>query len=143
MLSIINNQYKLAQFLNRSSPDLFNSLPIVILMGDFFQFPPIRGPPLWKDPRPGNKKDTIGQLIWHQFKNIVILIKQMRQAEDPSFCEYLSQTRQTALREDNVTRLNSRIITSLVEPDLDDAIVIVKLNAVRHPINRIRIENFA
>jgi hypothetical protein len=50
MLHTINNQCKIAKSLDRSSPDLFGGLPIVIFMGDFFQFPPINGPPLWKDP---------------------------------------------------------------------------------------------
>ncbi|KAJ5195492.1 uncharacterized protein N7498_008930 [Penicillium cinerascens] len=36
MLSVINNQCKVARSLPRSSPDLFGGLPIVILMGDFF-----------------------------------------------------------------------------------------------------------
>jgi hypothetical protein len=45
-LSIINNHYKSARSLDRSSPDLFGGLPVVILMGDFYQFPPVRGQPL-------------------------------------------------------------------------------------------------
>jgi hypothetical protein len=36
MLSVINNQCKVARSLPRSSPDLFGGIPIVILMGDFF-----------------------------------------------------------------------------------------------------------
>jgi hypothetical protein len=38
MLSVINDQCKVARSLPRSSPDLFGGLPIVILMGDFFSF---------------------------------------------------------------------------------------------------------
>ena len=73
MLSIINNQCKIAKSLNRESPDLFGGLPIVIFMGDFYQFPPVKRPPLWKEPRVGNDEDTNGQMIWHQFTNIIIL----------------------------------------------------------------------
>lgn len=42
MLGVINNQCKIARSLPRSSPERFGGLPIVILMGDFFQFPPVR-----------------------------------------------------------------------------------------------------
>ena len=46
MLNTINNQCKIAKSLDRNSPDLFGGLPIVIFMGDFYQFPPVRGPAL-------------------------------------------------------------------------------------------------
>lgn len=36
MLSVVNNHYMIARSLDRSSPDLFGGLPVVILMGDFF-----------------------------------------------------------------------------------------------------------
>ena len=143
MLGVINNQCKVARSLPRSSPELFGGLPIVILMGDFLQFPPVRGPPLWKKPRYGNDEDAAGQLIWHRFQNVIILNEQMRQSEDPSFCEFLTRTRQAALTEDDVARLNSKTIHSLTDPISENAPVIVKLNTIRHPMNRIRIENFA
>jgi hypothetical protein len=44
-LSIINTHCKIARSLERSSPDLFGGLPVVILMGDFYQFPPVQGQP--------------------------------------------------------------------------------------------------
>jgi hypothetical protein len=46
MLSVIDDHCKTARSLDRSSTDFFGGLPVVILMGDFFQFPPVRGPPL-------------------------------------------------------------------------------------------------
>jgi hypothetical protein len=49
MLNTINNQCKIARSLDRSSPDLFGGLPIVILIGDFYQFSPVRGPALWQE----------------------------------------------------------------------------------------------
>jgi hypothetical protein len=143
MLSVINNQCKVARSLPRSSPDLFGGLPVVILMGDFFQFPPVRGPPLWKRPRYGVDDDAAGRLIWRRFEHVIILDEQMRQSEDPSFRGFLTRTRQAALTEDDVARLNSKAVSSLTDPTSEDATVIVKLNAIRHPINRIRIENFA
>ncbi len=50
-LSLINNQCKIAKSLDRSSPDLFGGLPVVIFMGDFFQFPPVKGPALCSQER--------------------------------------------------------------------------------------------
>jgi hypothetical protein len=46
MLSTINNQCKIARFIDSSSPDLFGGLPLVILMGDFHQFSPVGSPAL-------------------------------------------------------------------------------------------------
>lgn len=112
-------------------------------MGDFFQFPPVRGPPLWKRPRYGVDDDAAGRLIWRRFEHVIILDEQMRQSEDPSFRGFLTRTRQAALTEDDVARLNSKCIPSLTDPTSEDATVIVRLNAIRHHINRIRIENFA
>ena len=74
----INNTCKVARSLSRESTDFFGGLPIVILMGDFFQFPPIRGTPLWKEPRPRNDEEQNGRMIWHLFKEVIILDEQMR-----------------------------------------------------------------
>ncbi|CAI7655051.1 unnamed protein product [Penicillium glandicola] len=41
MLSVGNHHCMIARSLNRSSPDLFGGLAVVILIGDFFQFPPV------------------------------------------------------------------------------------------------------
>lgn len=49
MLGMINNHCRIARSLDRSSPDFLGGLPVVIPMGDFFQFPPVRGPALWKE----------------------------------------------------------------------------------------------
>ncbi|KAI1829025.1 hypothetical protein DTO027I6_10053 [Penicillium roqueforti] len=80
MLSVIDSHCKTARSLHRDSTDFFGGLPVVILMGDFFQFPPVRGPPLWKTPRNGKDEEQNGQLIWHQFKQVILLDEQMRQA---------------------------------------------------------------
>lgn len=142
-LNTINNQCKIAKSLDRSSPDLFGGLPIVIFMGDFFQFPPINGPALWREPRNGNDEDANGQIIWHQFKDVIILDQQMRQAKDPRFYELLSRARTGTPTEDDLALLNTRVIPSLFTPALIDATIVVKLNALRHRINHIKMEHFA
>jgi hypothetical protein len=143
MLSVIDNHCKMARSLDRGSPDLFGGLPMVNLMGDFLQFPPVRGPALWADPRRGNAEDENGRLIWHQFKDVIILDEQMRQSEDPSFQHLLHRARIPAFTEDDLHLLNSNVINSLVAPQLDGATTVVKLNSLRHQTNRIRMEHFA
>jgi hypothetical protein len=93
MLSTINNQYKIAKSLDRSLPDLFGRLPIVIFIGDFYQFLLVRRPALWKEPREGKDEDINSQIIWHQFSNIIILDQQIRQAEDYIFHNLLYRAR--------------------------------------------------
>jgi hypothetical protein len=67
----------------------------------------------------------------------------MRQAEDPPFRDLLSRARSATLSVDDLALLNSKAIKSLVAPDLEDATIVVKLNALRHQVNRARIEHFA
>ena len=143
MLSTINNQCKIARSLDKSSPNLFSRLPVVILIGDFYQFPPVRGPALWKELRFKNDNDAIGQMIWHQFTDVIMLDQQMRQAEDPLFQDLLRRARASAFIEDDLELLNSKVITSLLTPELENATTIVKLNTLRHQINRTQIEHFA
>jgi len=143
MLSTINNQCKIARSLDRSSPDLFGGLPIVILMGDFHQFPPVRGPALWREPRIGNDEDANGRIIWHQFTDVIVLDQQMRQADAPAFRDLLGRARAATLTEDDLALLNSKTTTSLLAPDLENATTVVKLNVLRHHINRLQMEHFA
>jgi len=143
MLNTINNQCKIAKSLDRSSPDLFGGLPIVIFMGDFYQFPPISGPAFWKGPRSGNDDDLDGWMIWQRFKDVVILDEQMRQAQDPEFQRLLGRARTGTLTNEDLDFLNQKVVTSLFTPELDESTIIVKSNALRHHINRLELEHFA
>jgi hypothetical protein len=143
MLSIINNQCKIAKSLDRSSPDLFGGLPIVMFMGDFFQFPPVKGPALWKEPRERNDEDANGRMIWHRFTDIIILDQQMRQAQDPIFRDLLGRARSAALTEEDLCLLNNKVVTSLFKLEMEGATTVVKLNVLRHHINRVQMEHFA
>ncbi len=51
ILSNMGKQLAKAQGLSNSSMAVFGGLPIVIVMGDFYQFPPIAGRPLWGKPQ--------------------------------------------------------------------------------------------
>jgi hypothetical protein len=140
-LSIINNHYKSARSLDRSSPDLFGGLPVVILMGDFCQFPPVRGQPLWKIPQ--TEAEHVGKLVWQRFNQVIILDKQMRQVEDDPFRKLLQRARTGTLTHNNLSVLNARAIDSLTTPTLKDVTTITRLNSFRQIINRLQIDRFA
>jgi hypothetical protein len=76
MLSTINSQCRITRSLERHSPDLFGGLPIVIFIGDFYQYSPVKGQPLWKDPRAGKDDQANGQLIWHRFTDVFRLSRE-------------------------------------------------------------------
>ena len=143
MLSTINDRCNIARSLDRSSTDLFGGIPVVIVMGDFYQFPPVKGTPLWKEPRKGNAGDEQGLWIWRRFTDVIILHEQMRQAEDPDYGAFLDRVRTTTCTEDDIAMLNSKVITSLFTPDLEDTTSIVTKNALRHHLNRLQMEHFA
>src|SRR4051794_23519038 len=67
----------------------------------------------------------------------------MRQLDDIIFQNLLRHARAATLTEDDLTLLNSRVISSLLTPNLEAATTVVKLNYLRHHINRIRLEHFA
>ena len=66
----------------------------------------------------------------------------MRQAEDPNFRSLLSWARATSLTEEDLSLLNTKVARTLTS-ELEDAVVIVKLNSLQHHINCIRMEHFA
>jgi PIF1-like helicase len=143
ILATINRHCKSAKSQSRSSPDLFGGIPIVILAGDFFQFPPVRGRPLWMNPRPLNDDEAEGYRIWRRFDKVVILDEQMRQAKDPAFQSLLGRARSGSLAQNDVDMLNTKVVSSIISPHLDDATFIVQRNSLRHSINRCRLHHFA
>ena len=67
----------------------------------------------------------------------------MRQAEDHTFRNLLGRARAAALTEEDLHLLNSKVVTSLYKPELKNATTVVKLNVLRHQINRLQMEHFA
>ncbi|QMW28864.1 hypothetical protein G4B84_004199 [Aspergillus flavus NRRL3357] len=128
-LNTINSHCKSARSLDRTSPDLFSGLPIVILMGDFYQFPPVRSQPLWKPPQ--NDVDTDGRLIWHRFSQVIIPDERMRQTEDVPYQLLLRRARTGSLTSNDVLMLNGRAITSLANSHPQDTTAIVTLNSLQ------------
>ena len=143
-LARINHRCNIARSSDPNSSELFGGLPIIIFMGDFYQFPPVKGLPLWRQPRPQDKdEETTGRHIWHRFTSVVILDEQMRQAEDPPFRDLLTRARHAKLTEEDVNFLNSKVISPSDRFRFDTAVSIVRLNSLRHCLNHISMISFA
>jgi PIF1-like helicase len=86
----IDQQCKVVKNLDANSTAVFGGLPVVIALGDFHQFSPVRATALWQK-RQGHNEER-GQL-WHMFKNVIIFDEQMRQQQDVEFHELLKRAR--------------------------------------------------
>jgi hypothetical protein len=74
IIYITLEQYKIVN-LNSNSTAVFGGLPVVIVLGDFHLFPPVKAKALWQQPR--NRDEERGQELWHDVD------EQMRQRQDP------------------------------------------------------------
>jgi hypothetical protein len=142
-LSDINNRCKIARALSADSPDLFGGLPAVIFMGAFYQFPPVKGLPLWQEPRQGKDDEFAGFHIWRRFTNVIILDEQMRQASDLRFQDLLRRTRKGQLTRADLDLLNSKVIPADGSFHMDSVVSVVKLNSLRHRLNHLAMIQFA
>ena len=142
-LSRINKRCNMARSLRSDSSELFGGLPTVILMGDFYQFPPVKGLPLWRQPRPNNEEEIVGKEIWQRFTDVILLDEQMRQAEDLPFRDLLRRARNAELTVDDLDFLNSKVIPPVPNFPLHKMVSIAKSNALRQHLNHIAIIQFA
>src|SRR6267378_8255028 len=90
---LMNRHCNLARSLDKDSTEFWGGLPIVIFLGDLYQFPPVQGLPLWKQPGKNNNNEVYAHFLWRQFNQVIILDEQMRQSADPAFREFLSRAR--------------------------------------------------
>ena len=77
LLHTINQQCNRIRAVQQDSTAILSAMPIMVFLGDFHQFAPIQSQPLWHTPK--GREATLGQLIWHRFKQVIILDEQMRQ----------------------------------------------------------------
>ena len=139
MDSSIDKQCNVVKNLDDSSTAVFGGLPVVIALGDFHQFSPVRANALWQKQQGHNEKR--GQQLWHMFKNVMVLDEQMRQQQDVEFHQLLKRARNGSITQADVDLLNTRVISQLEsQPDLT---FIVRSNRLRHTLNRRQIEWFA
>ena len=139
LMDSIDQQCKVVKNLDANSTAVFGGLPVVIALGDFHQFSPVRATALWQKQQGHNEER--GQQLWHMFKNVIVLDEQMRQQQDVEFHELLKRARNGCITQADVDRLNTRVISQL--ESLPDLIFIVRSNRLRHTLNRLQIESFA
>jgi ATP-dependent exoDNAse (exonuclease V) alpha subunit len=141
MLTTINEQCNKIRAIQRDSTAILGAMPIVVFMGDFHQFPPVRAQPLWQTPI--GSRAILGQRIWHRFTTVFLLDEQMRQRGDLEFQDLLHRAREGTMTEADVTALNGRLTQSLPLGDGLESVCMTRANQRRHHINRIQIRRFA
>ena len=110
--------------LSNSSMAVFGGLPIVIVMGDFYQFLSIAGCSLWDELQ--TDEDHNGKTLWLYFFSVITLIQQMCQQSNPIFAQQLRWSRKGALTQADVSMLNEKVVTGLTLSDPLNNIVIVQ-----------------
>lgn len=102
---------------------MFGGLPIVILMGDFYQFSHVIGYLLWD--KVCTKKDYYGKMLCRNFNIVITFTQQMHQINDPKFNALLRRARTNSLTNANITNFNSKITADFLFYDLSKNMVIV------------------
>jgi hypothetical protein len=140
----INDRCNSIWDLNRASDTVFGGLPMVIFLGDFNQFKPVRGHAIWSQTLKDIAVLQSGKSIWSHFTRVVFLTEQMRQAEDLAFQDLLHRVRSATATEDDVASLNlctteNRVANGETPPEW----AIIRLNRIREEANLIHLEAFA
>jgi hypothetical protein len=126
------------------SDTVFGGLPIVIFLGDFNQFKPVRGHTIWSQAINDIADLQSGRSIWSRFTRVVFLIEQMRQAEDPAFQDLLQRARSATLTEDDVATLNACTIENRVtNGEIPPERAIIRLNRIHEEANLEHLRAFA
>jgi AAA domain-containing protein len=72
-LAQLSNRCKVVRSLSPESPELFGGLPIVVLLGDFKQFPPVKSLPLWRQARDREVEEFLCEEIRKRFNEVILL----------------------------------------------------------------------
>src|SRR5467141_298159 len=136
-MASIDEQCKIVKNLDSNSTAVFGGLPVVLVLGDFHQFAPVKAKALWQ--KQVSHDEERGQELWHMFKNVVVLDEQMRQQQDVDYYQLLKRVRNATVTQADVDLLNTRVVTKL---DLRNT-CLVRAHKLRHAINRLQGETFA
>jgi hypothetical protein len=136
------------RYVKERPDDPFGSV-VVVCAGDFCQYPPVVGSPLYS-PVSGYANQTeqeilkrLGRLAWKTVNTVVTLSEQQRMRTDPEFGGTTQCLRTWECTYEDVDLFNSRVIRSDLHPDGIDlslagnstATAIVATNVVREQLN--------
>ncbi|KAM4064310.1 PIF1-like helicase [Hirsutella rhossiliensis] len=104
----------------RDCPDEpFGGMPVVLLMGDFYQFAPVRETSLLINRPPDRTQTPLRQAtishhsgcrLWHLFKTVVLLEDQVRARNDPQLRALLDRVRNGRQTQQDLSLLNANIV---------------------------------
>uniref|UniRef100_A0A8H7NHY1 ATP-dependent DNA helicase n=1 Tax=Bionectria ochroleuca TaxID=29856 RepID=A0A8H7NHY1_BIOOC len=104
----------------RDCPDKpFGGIPVVLLMGDFYQFAPVRETSLLVDRTVDPVIMSTGQAaishhrgfsLWLMFKTVVLLEEQVRARDDPELGELLDRVRYGTQTRQDLDMLNTKLV---------------------------------
>ncbi|XP_044714692.1 PIF1-like helicase domain-containing protein [Hirsutella rhossiliensis] len=129
----------------RDCPDEpFGGMPVVLLMGDFYQFAPVRETSLLII-RPPDRTETplrqatisrhSGCRLWHLFKTVVLLEDQVRARNDPQLRALLDRVRNGRQTHEDLILLNANIVGRSQITFHDGLRAITPLNRTRWALN--------
>lgn len=122
-----------ARGVSNNSTAIFDSLLIVIIVGDFYLFPPIRGYTLWMKSKTNHDRNS--KTLWLSILSVITLTLQMRQQSNVIFLGLLRQARFGTLTAEDVRNFHSTMVTILKLDNSLNNIVIVQRNKIRHLIS--------
>ncbi|PPQ75657.1 hypothetical protein CVT26_001814 [Gymnopilus dilepis] len=122
---------------------------IVIFSGDFCQYPPVGGRPLYSPIRNNTSMSEteflarLGRIVWRSVDDVICLEEQHRMKSDPEYAAAVLRLRRRQCTLADVDLFNSRVIKSVDKPEGIDmglpsnqgAVAIVSTNLVRQAIN--------
>ena len=118
----------------RNSDIEWGGLKVVLLCGDFYQFPPVTGHALWHDIIDTGEFNNAkkGKRIWNSFLSVILLDQQMRQNKDVEFAALLKRIREGATTKDDCIYLMDRVSQFKYDQETK---VIVRSNQLRQYLN--------
>ncbi|KJZ68494.1 hypothetical protein HIM_12113 [Hirsutella minnesotensis 3608] len=141
----LHNVSRHLQALRDCQDEPFGGMPVVLLMGDFYQFAPVRETSLLVARSPDRssqvplRQATVshhsGCRLWHMFKTVVLLEDQVRARNDPQLRALLDRIRNGAQTQQDLSLLNASIVGRSQVTFHDGLRAITPLNRTRWALN--------
>ncbi|KAK3247168.1 hypothetical protein CYMTET_43323 [Cymbomonas tetramitiformis] len=113
-------------------------------IGDLFQLPPVLPPiPVYhrvSERSAGTSIDDVGEYIWHELLNTVILLEENHRQSDPELLRLCRAMRWGTLTAENLNILNARVInpnTGVIPPV--DCVTVFSTNEQVHAMNSVMV----